>query len=155
MSVVLKCSVQEAEDALKAWADRYPRAYNYRLQIFDRMNQTGYIPVVDGRQIFVYKNDRTVPVAANYGVQGAAASVMYRALHHCYEMRSEDYTRHEIGMVATVHDEIILATNRKLVEPAKQILEAAMVQGWLDVFPGTDTHNLVEAKDGPNWGEAK
>ena len=44
---------------------------------------TGFLPICDGRTVFVFKQDRTMPVAANYPVQGAAASVMYRAVTRC------------------------------------------------------------------------
>lgn len=155
LSIVLKCSVAEAEEALRAWAARYPRAYDYRRVIFDTMSRTGYIPVCDGRQIFVPKNDRTTPVAANYGIQGAAASVMYRAMYHVQRLRNERSSRHLIPMVTTVHDELILACNDEQVDTAKALLEEGMKLGWLDIFPGTSTENLVEAGYGLTWGDAK
>jgi DNA polymerase-1 len=155
LSVVLKCSVGEAEDALRKWAERYPRAYNYRHIMFDHLNRDGYLPVCDGRTIKVHRLERTIPVASNYGIQGAAASVMYRAMHHVYEMRNALTTKSNIVICATVHDELILAAKRGWELQAKEMLVAAMLQGWLDIYPGTSTHRLVEAKIGPTWGDAK
>lgn len=155
LSITLNCSVEEAEDALRKWAQRYPRAYNYRHVIFDQMMQRGYLPVCDGRTIFVPKSERRMPVAANYGVQGAAASVMYRAMHHVYELRNELTNRHLVRLCATVHDELLLAAMDGYQDLAKDILVKGMIRGYLDVFPGTDTHNLVEAKYGKTWGDAK
>jgi len=155
LSVVLGCSIDEAEDALRAWAARYPKAYNYRHVIFDQMSYKGYLPVCDGRTVFVPKQDRTMPVAANYGVQGAAASVMYRAMHHVYELRNKRSNRHLIRMVASVHDELLLAAREGHQEQAAELLVEGMIQGWLDIFPNTDTANLVEAGIGPTWGDAK
>ena len=117
--------------------------------------RTGYIPICDGRTVFVHKNDRTLPVASNYGVQGAAASVMLRAMYHVQYLRDQLSTRHAIPMVATVHDELLLACNDQQVDQAKHILETGMVRGWLDVFPDSNTDNLVEAHHGPTWGDAK
>ena len=155
LSIVLKCSIAEAEDALRKWAERYPKAYNYRHIMFDQMTQTGYLPVVDGRTIFVHKGDRTLPVASNYGIQGAAASAMYRAMYHVHRLRDEHSDKNLIRLVATVHDELVLAYKEGHQEHAKELLEKGMKLGWLDIFPNTDLHNLVEAKHGPNWGEAK
>ncbi len=156
VSIVLKCSVQEAEAALRKWAERYPKAYNYRYQVYDHMMQDGFLPVVDGRTIYVTKPDRTLPVASNYGVQGAAASVMYRAMHHVYTLRNERVNRHLVRMCATVHDELLLAVaDDEYIDDAKDILVTGMIRGWLDIFPGTDTTNLVEAKHGLTWGDAK
>lgn len=155
LSVVLKCTVAEAEDALRAWAKRYPKAYEYRHKMMEAMTQTGYIPVCDGRTIFVNKADRTVPVAANYGIQGAAASVMYRAMHHVYELREQESHRDLIRLVAPVHDELIMAYVEGHEEHAKDLLVRGMIRGWLDIFPDTDTNNLVEPGAGLNWGDAK
>jgi DNA polymerase-1 len=155
LSIVLKSSVAAAEDALRKWAERYPKAYNYRHIMFDRMTQSGFISVTDGRTVFVYKQDRTLPVASNYGIQGAAASAMYRAMYHVHRLRDEESNYNLIRLVATVHDELILAYKDGHHEHAKSILERGMIQGWLDIFPGTDTHKLVEAGHGPNWGDAK
>jgi DNA polymerase-1 len=155
LSIVLNCSVGEAEDAIRKWAARYPKAYNYRHIMFDKMSQGGYLPVCDGRTIFVFKQDRTLPVASNYGIQGAAASAMYRAMYHIHRLRDEYSSRRNIALVATVHDEVILAYKEGYADLAKEILEKGMKLGWLDIFPDTDLHNLVEAGAGPSWGDAK
>ncbi len=151
LSISLKCSIPEAEMALKVWAKRYPKAFNYRYIIFDQMNHKGYIPTIDGRTIYIYKSDRTMPVAANYGVQSAAASCMYRALYHVRHIRDTESNRHLIRLCATVHDELILGVMNDYIDEAKDILNRGMVQGWLDVFPNTDTNNLLELGSGPNW----
>jgi DNA polymerase-1 len=155
LSIVLRCSVGEAEEAIRSWAKRYPDAYNYRHVMFDRMTQKGYLPVCDGRSVYVFKQDRTLPVASNYGIQGAAASVMCRAMYHVHRLRDQKATKRQIRLVATVHDEMILAYKSGHEELAKEILTEGMLLGWLDVFPDTDTHNLVEAGAGPTWGDAK
>lgn len=146
LSLVLKCSVEEAEDAVRAWAKRYPRAYHYRSIVFDEMNRTGFVPVCDGRTIYVRKPDRTMPVAANYGIQGAAASVMYRAMYHIgeglWKLRGTD--KYASRIAATVHDEILLYACDEYSEATYDIMIEGMRKGWLDVFPQTTVDNLIE-----------
>lgn len=155
LSLALKCTVPEAEAALRTWAARYPKAYNYRFGIADAMTNTGYIPVVDGRTIFVHKNDRTIPVASNYGVQGAAASVMMRAMHHVYTLREQESRRSLIGLCATVHDEMLLGAKNGHIDHAQAILKRGMELGWLDVFPGSSIDNLIGMDHGLTWADAK
>lgn len=151
----LGSSLEEAEDFMRKWAAQYPKAFNYRHKMFDHMMQTQHLPVVSGRKIFVPRMDRELPVAANYPIQGAAADVMYRGMYHVQRLRDEFSTPDLIRLVATVHDELLLACNEPQIELAKQIIVKGMEQGWLDVFPDTDLTGLVEAGHGVNWGAAK
>lgn len=152
----LNSSVDYAEEFIRKWAARYPDAYNYRNKMFDVMKGTGYLPMIDGSTVFVRRPDRTLPVAANYPVQGAAALVMMAAMNRVYCLRNEMSSKELIVMCATVHDEIVLAVKTEgHINTAKDILEKGMRMGWLDVFPDTDTTNLIESGHGRRWGECK
>ena len=151
LAIVLNCDDDDANAAIMAWASLYPTAYHYRQYMFEVMHNTGFLPVQDGRTIFVWKNDRTMPVAANYPIQGAAASVMYRAIYHTSNwLRSADKP---IELCATVHDELLLYSRLSCADYAKQQLERRMIRGWSDIFPNTDTTKLVDAKIGASWGD--
>jgi len=151
LSDVLRCSYDDAVKAISKWAERYPRAYNYRNTMFDMMMQSGFLPVVDGRTIYVRKDERTMPVAANYPIQGAAASVMYRAVYHVRER----FIRSELDayLAATVHDELLSYAHTKHGELAMEQVVAGMRDGWLDVFPNTNTDNLIDFKLGTSWAD--
>lgn len=157
LSVVLKSTVDEAHDAINAWARRYPKAYDYRRRIFDVMQNTGFIPVVDGRTIYVRKADRTMPVAANYGIQGAAASVMYRAVYHVHRLYKERLKDRYARLCATVHDELLTSVDKACAPLAGELLVQGMLRGWLDIFPGSSTDNLVNddntAVIGSTWAD--
>lgn len=153
LSVPLKCSINEAGDAVRKWAERYPRAYGYRQRMFDEMMNTGFLPVVTGRTIYVRRADRSMPVAANYPVQGAAGDIMCRALHHLYVMNNKADIR--VNIAASIHDEIVEYAHKDDADKAKVILEKAMCKGYLDVFPGANTDNLAEAGVGLTWQDAK
>ena len=138
-----------AQEAVNAWAAKYPRAYGYREGVYSKMTGTGVIDVVDGSTIYVTKNDRAMPIAANYPVQAAAAKVMYRAIFHTHELMDEEQV--DGTLCASVHDELLLQATPADSEIALDCLEEGMKRGWLDVFPNTDTHNLLESAIGDNW----
>lgn len=155
LAVVLRCTDDAAQEAIAAWATTYPKAYHYRTIMFEQMMHSGFLPVCDGRTIFVFKQDRSMPVAANYPVQGAAASVMYRAVYHVH--KTLWYSQCRCRMAATVHDELLMYAAEEDAEQSAAILIDGMIKGWLDIFPNTNTENLVgkgnKATIGEHWGE--
>jgi hypothetical protein len=154
LAVPLRCTDEEAHSAIEAWAKTYPKAYHYRQLMYEKMMASGFLPICDGRTVFVFKQDRTMPVAANYPVQGAAASVMYRAVTRVHQALWNNPL--QCRMAATVHDELLLYAAEKDAEESAGLLVDCMVEGWSDIFPKTDTHNLVGdgncATIATNWG---
>jgi len=153
LAMVMRCTDEEAGEFVRAWAARYPKAYGYRQYMYEKMRSTGYLPVVSGRTIYVRRSDRTMPVASNYPIQGAAADVMYRACTRVYDLLEHHGTA--AWCQSTIHDELILLATIEHSERAKVLLEEGMKEAWLDVFPNTSTDNLVEAGIGKSWAEAK
>lgn len=153
LAVTLRCTISEASEYVERWASRYPRAYHYRQHIFEQMNHTGFIPVISGRTIYVRKQDRTMPVASNYPVQGAAGDCMYRAIYHTHRLIVDRQL--DTLMAATVHDELLLISDwsDEATAAAKECLEQGMVAGYLDIFPGANTDNLIEAVIGDSWAD--
>lgn len=152
LSDVLHCSVDEAFRAIQKWAERYPKAYGYRELMFDSMIASGgYLPVCDGRTIKIYKQDQTMPIAANYPIQGAAASVMYRAMYHTRRL----FVERDVDAViaATVHDELLSYAHRQVAEDSMTLQLKGMELGWLDIFPNTNTDNLTDWKIGTTWAD--
>lgn len=150
LAASLKKPVEVGRAAAEAWAERYPNAYNYRFRMMEYMNVDGKIPVVDGRQIYVVKPDRIIPIAANYPIQAAAASVMYRAV---YRTRNNFIQRDlSATLAATVHDELLSLADIAHAERGMEAQVDGMTQGWTDIFPGTSTDNLLEYAIGDDWG---
>jgi len=150
LSDVLRCSYDEAVEAINAWAERYPKAFHYRSKMFDTMKASGgYLPICDGRTVKIWRDDQTMPVAANYPIQGAAASVMYRAMYHVHRLfRERDVPA---WLCATVHDELLSYAKTPHAEEAMAVQLEGMRLGWLDVFPGSVTDNLTEHAIGIDW----
>lgn len=151
LSHTLRCSPEEAASAMVAWGQRYSNAYHYRDGMFEHMRRTGHLPVCDGRTIEIIKPDRTMPVAANYPIQGAAASVMYRAMYHVHHLFM--LKKLHCRIAATVHDELLSTSTKAHSEEGMKLQAEGMRLGWLDIFPGTNTDNLIEAVIGTAWSD--
>lgn len=149
LAMVLRCSDGEAAEYVDKWAARYPYAYALRFQMFDQMNATGLLPIKSGRTVYVHKNERTLPVASNYPIQGAAADVMYRAVTRMsfkvYELPFK------ARMLASIHDELLMLAEMGRGEELREIMVEEMRQAWLDIFPNAETANLSESAVGQSW----
>jgi DNA polymerase-1 len=149
LAMVLRCSDGEAAEYVDKWAARYPYAYALRFQMFDQMNATGLLPIKSGRTVYVHKNERTLPVASNYPIQGAAADVMYRAVTRMsfkvYELPFKS------RMLASIHDELLMLAEMGRGEELREIMVEEMRQAWLDIFPNAETANLSESAVGQSW----
>lgn len=149
LAAVLRCTAAEAGEYVRKWAERYPKAYAYRFKMQGIMDSTGFLPVKSGRTIYVNKNDRTLPVAANYPIQGAAADVMYRAVTRMSEAVWD--VPYDARMLASVHDELLLLAREGHGLQLEKVLIDQMTKAWLDVFPNTATDNLIESAVGTSW----
>jgi DNA polymerase I-like protein with 3'-5' exonuclease and polymerase domains len=149
LAMVLRCSDGEAAEYVEKWAERYPYAYALRHQMFDQMNATGLLPIKSGRTVYVHKNERSMPVASNYPIQGAAADVMYRAVTRMsfkvYELPFKS------RMLASIHDELLMLAEVGHGEELREIMVEEMRQAWLDIFPNAETANLSESAVGQSW----
>ena len=96
-----------------------------------------------------------MPVAANYGIQGAAASVMCRAVYHVHRNFTNWRGRklYKGRLAATVHDEVLAYTTADDIDFAHRLLVGGMEQGWLDIFPETSTENLIDSAKGYRWSD--
>lgn len=152
LAIALRCSVQEAVEAIDAWARRYSKAYAYRQYMFEKMRHDGFLPCASGRTIFVHRNERTMPVAANYPIQGSAADVMYRAMYHVQRLLEQN--TQASFLCASVHDELLVqVNNEKESEIALDCLKRGMELGWLDIFPDSNIDHLAEAVIGRRWSD--
>lgn len=86
--------------------------------------------------------------AQNIPVQGSAAEILMATLNRL----PDALAGMDAALYHTVHDELTLEVVPDDAEQAGQALQAAMVQGFLDVFPEAgDVVALPEVKQGPHW----
>ena len=149
LALVLRCSDGEAAAYVEKWAERYPNAYALRYQMFDQMNIAGFLPIKSGRTVFVHRNERSLPVASNYPIQGAAADVMYRAVTRMSQKVWE--LPFKARMMASIHDELLMLSEAGYGEQLREIMVEEMRLAWTDIFPGSETANLSESAVGMSW----
>ena len=91
--------------------------------------------------------------ALNTPIQGAEAEILMNTLGLLpSRIKSQD-----IQLVNIIHDELVFEIEEDRTEIAKEIIERAMVDGFLRSFPEAKnmTSDLVESSIGNNWYEAK
>ena len=59
------------------------------------------------------------------------------------------------GIVASVHDELLIEADASDAALAHEVLERAMTDAFVTTFPGAPTTNLVDVKVGQTWGDVK
>jgi DNA polymerase-1 len=143
----LGCTKPEAQAYLDAWLDGYPAVSVWREEMFD-LGVTGEpILTAGGRQIAGTK-ELNPSQLINYPIQSSAADVLYKAIARVWDTKAEG-----VKAIAVVHDELILECDEHLADEAKVMLEEAMTQGFLDIYPNADTTDLVDASIAIYWGE--
>lgn len=92
-------------------------------------------------------------VVYNTPVQGGAAEVLLVAMTRLDQAMVDQACGEAVQPVAVIHDEIILEARSDWAGQAKTMLETAMVEAMLEVFPDAPTRDLVEAHIGSSWAD--
>ena len=87
----------------------------------------------------------------NLPVQGACADASMLALAYVDDRLFDAGI--EGGPVAWLHDEIVLEVRDDQANLAAEILKQAMIDGFIDTFPGAPIDQLVEPHIGMSWAE--
>lgn len=137
--------------AAERFAKRFPKIANFTPNVQREMSSRGYIVTAFGRKLFLQRS--AIHKSANYTVQGTAAGPLKRA-----EVRVDGYARENCGdllhEVVTVHDEMVLSVNRKLLPYANYI--AADIAKLMEVHRELKVQMEVEFKQtSTNWAAAK
>ena len=150
----------EASRIIDMWEGRYPRAFNYRYKIEAEAKDTGFVRTALGGTIWLSKKP-SLPKCANYPVQRAALEVMARAIiRHKETLDDLRSIGHELDwggdnkimlLLSTIHDALIDEAPTSHANALLKLMKEDMTLGYLDVFPGADTANLVEGGIGTKW----
>lgn len=128
----------------------YHRTFSTYSKWCDRMRfrakKLGYIETLMGKRRKL-SEDEVYTRAPNTVIQGTAAELMGLAMKLCNDRIK--------GMIATVHDEILLHVPEKDGDRAKTVLASAMNDAMKQMFPKAVSHHVADAAFGVRWGDAK
>jgi DNA polymerase-1 len=147
----------QAQNAIDQFATVYHRAWSGRERYAKVCQARGYIVVpTSGRLVrrqWLPYGKLTDRQCFNTPVQGSCADAMLRAVAQIDTCLVEGRIRG--GLIACVHDELLLEVDENDAEIARALLEDVMTDAFATTFPGAPTKGVAEAVIGPNWAEAK
>lgn len=137
-------TITQAGLALNAFYNRFPTLHAWLVDNSRRCFAHGLVRIGAGRLV---KNAwEKYPMRyqhhCNLPIQGICADLMLRSLRLTHDRLGG-------GIVATVHDEILLEV--KQVKRASKILQQAMLDAFVETFPGAPTRDVTKIKVGKTW----
>jgi DNA polymerase I-like protein with 3'-5' exonuclease and polymerase domains len=146
-------TLDEARKAQEAFFNTYPGIRRWQQHTAQQAKHYNRVTTPGGR-VRDFRRESggyRYTEALNTPIQGGAAEVLMAALARL----EESFSGLDAKFVNMVHDEIVLEVAESEAEAAKTALVSAMTDGFLAIFPGATTVNLVEVMSGRNWAEAK
>jgi DNA polymerase I len=93
------------------------------------------------------------PQCCNLPIQGVCADAMLRALAMTHARLRRAAIRG--GIVACVHDELLLEVSEDDAERARALLQEAMTEAFEITFPGAPILGIAQAVIGRRWSDVK
>jgi DNA polymerase-1 len=143
----VELSLTQADKARAAFFQAYPGLSAWQGQTRKAAELAKQVRTPGGRVRGLDKNIGTE--CLNTPVQGGAAECLLAAL------AALDVDSLGGRLVNIVHDELVVECAPEQAGAVSAAVEAAMVAGFLAIFPSGSTRDLVEAHSGPNWAKAK
>ena len=140
-------SLAQADKARAAFFAAYPGLSAWQKQTRNAAELAKQVRTPGGRVRALDKNIGTE--CLNTPVQGGAAECLLATL------AALDVDSLGGRLVNIVHDELVVECAPEQAGAVSAAVEAAMVAGFLAIFPSGSTRDLVEAHSGPNWAAAK
>jgi DNA polymerase-1 len=148
-----------ARDALNRFFDRFRGIRRWRRDNANQCQARGYIKVpTSGRIIhkdWEVEGTLRFTLMCNAPVQGAAGDLIMVAMRLVHQrMQHAPFYGYE-GLVASIHDELIVEAREENASLALDILRQSMIDAFVELFPGAPTDGLVNAAIVDNWGQFK
>jgi DNA polymerase I len=143
----VEISIADADKARAAFFAAYPGLSAWQGQTRKAAELAKQVRTPGGRVRALDKNIGTE--CLNTPVQGGAAECLLAAL------AALDVDSLGGRLVNIVHDELVVECAPEQAGAVAAAVEAAMVAGFLTIFPNGSTRELVEAHHGANWAQAK
>jgi DNA polymerase-1 len=149
-------SIEEAQRTLDNFFDLFRIANQWRWDNWRLVKQNGLVRIESGRIVradWEIEGRIRLTQAGNLPVSGICADAMLRALAITFVRLKKAGIRG--GIVATIHNEILLEVREADAERAREILAEAMTDAFVATFPGAPSDGVVDVKIGLTWAETK
>lgn len=149
-------SIEEAGAALDRFFRRFHQLRDCLNRNYEECRRRGHVVIGAGRVVEVAweaTGRLSFNQCCNLPIQGICADAMLRAIRLAYQQLRVEGVRG--GLVACVHDELLLEVHENDAAVAGQILERVMTDAFVDTFPGAPTVSLVDLRIGHTWAEIK
>jgi DNA polymerase I-like protein with 3'-5' exonuclease and polymerase domains len=148
-------TLAEAQHALDAFFAAFPQLAQWRFDNYNTCKARGFVRIGCGRVVEAAwePGGLRFTQCCNLPIQGICADCIMRAITMVHlRLRA---ARVRGGLVASVHDELLLEVHEDDAEKARTILEETMIEAFTITFPGAPITGLLTAKIGTNWSEVK
>ena len=151
----IEMTLREAENALDRFFVTFKGVRDWRRKNADICKARRYVLIGVGR---IVHDDwepfgLSFPQCCNLPIQGACADACLRALTWIHARLKR--AKFDGGVLACIHDELLLEIRAEQAEDARQLLEATMIEAFIATFPGAPTRGVATAAIGESWAEAK
>jgi DNA polymerase-1 len=146
----------DAKRALDAFFQRFATLAHWRRDHYEQSQRLGYVRIGAGRVVqaaWEPSGRLSFPQCCNLPIQGICADAMLRALALAHRRLAAAAVHG--GLVASVHDELLVEVIEADAEVARDLLERAMLDAFIETFPGAPTRGVAAASIGPTWRDAK
>jgi DNA polymerase I len=151
----IELSEADARLALERFFARYSQLRRWMRKNFEQCQRENIIRIGCGRVVEAAWEQSCIRYtqACNLPIQGICADAMMRAIILVHDsLKNENI---DGGLVAAVHDELLLEVSEVDAERAKALLERGMIQAFEITFPGAPTRGVATAKIGKTWADLK
>jgi DNA polymerase-1 len=154
----VQMSLDDAEHACQRFRETYHVLYQGLWDNYRRCKSRGYILISEGRIVKAEWETQAggrlkFTTCCNLPIQGSCANAMLRALTWIHARLKQARIRG--GLVATVHDELLLEVPEDDAERARRLLEETMREAFAVTFPGAPVEGVASARIGRTWAELK
>jgi DNA polymerase I len=151
----VEMTVREADDYLYKFFAGYPGLKEHLDRHADLCQRRGYVAIGAGRVVEAHweRFGLSYQQCCNLPVQGIAADAMLRAITMTHARLRQARIRG--GLVASVHDELLIEVHEDDAGPARALLEETMIEAFALTFPGAPTNGVATATIGRSWAEVK
>ncbi len=155
LSKQIDVPVEEAEQFIQAYFERYPRVKQFIGKTVDAARRDGYVRTLAGRKRTIEgirgtgaARSAAERIAVNTVIQGSAADLIKRAMIHIHRGLPQVSSR--AAMLLQIHDELVFEAPDEQMEEVRRFVTEKM-EGALEL----DVPLAVDVAAGKNWAEVK